>query len=129
MFLKNQRASVTIELLTFFLIISFTVWVSIGIFELFQQKTSLNKISYLAAQQVAFDDSKRNLWQDPTFLNELANSNNLQSFKVAINCNNISCKNGATVTVTTSGQAKQSIIKLNLKSEFSATSNKFSDDR
>jgi hypothetical protein len=129
MYLKNQRANVTIELLTFFLIISLTIWISIGIFELFQQKNNLNKISYLAASQIAFDNNKIQPWQNQQFLIQLAQDNNLIDLKVVVKCSSASCNNGDLITVTASGTAKNSIIKLNLQSQITATSNKYSDDK
>lgn len=129
MYLKNQRANVTIELLTFFIKISLTVWISIGVFELFQQKNNLNKISYLAATQIAFDKNKIHPWQNHQFLMQLAQDNNLIDLKVIVKCGSDSCSNGDLITVTTSGIAKNSTIKIKLQSQITAASNKYSDDK
>jgi hypothetical protein len=59
MCLKNCRANVTIELLTFFVIISFAVWSSLGVYELYRLRNNLDKFAYLAVQQIAFDIEKK----------------------------------------------------------------------
>lgn len=129
MYLKNNNANVTIELLVFFLIISFSVWTGLGIFELYRLKSNLNKVSYLAAQQIAFDESKKEIWQNSSFLSDFAKVRSISELEVLVSCENNLCNNGNTIFVNVSGKNLDSIINLKLTSRAVAVSNKFSDDK
>jgi hypothetical protein len=129
MSLKDNKANVTIELLVFFLIISFSVWTGLGIFELYKLKSNLDKVSYLAAQQIAFDETKKEIWQNPSFLVDFAKVRSITELEVLVSCENNICKNGNAIFVDVSGKNLDSIINLKLNSKAVAISNKFSDDK
>ncbi len=92
MYLKQNKGNVTVELLSFFLILAVSIWTSVGIFEAYKTKTSINNITYFAITQITIDEKLRNQWQDARFLEQIAKNNNLQNLKVEINCENNICK-------------------------------------
>lgn len=128
MFLKNCRGNVTIELLTFFVIISFAVWSSLGVYELYRLRNNLDKFAYLAVQQIAFDIEKKQVWQNQTFLLELASTSKLSEFKINIICEDNVCKDGKLITVQASGKNTDSVFGIELEREAKALASKFSDD-
>jgi hypothetical protein len=128
MCLKNCRANVTIELLTFFVIISFAVWSSLGVYELYRLRNNLDKFAYLAVQQIAFDIEKKQVWQNQTFLLELASTSKLSDFEINIICEDDVCKDGKLITVQASGKNLDSVFGLKLEREAKALASKFSDD-
>ena len=128
MFLKNCRGNVTIELLTFFVIISFAVWSSLGVYELYRLRNNLDKFAYLAVQQIAFDIEKKQVWQNQTFLLELANTSKLSEFKINIICEDNVCEDGKLITVQASGKNTDSVFGIELEREAKALASKFSDD-
>lgn len=128
MFLKNCRGNVTIELLTFFVIISFAVWSSLGVYELYRLRNNLDKFAYLAVQQIAFDIEKKQVWQNQTFLLELASTSKLADFKINIICEDNVCKDGKLITVQASGKNTDSVFGIELEIEAKALASKFSDD-
>lgn len=128
MFLKNCRGNVTIELLTFFVIISFAVWSSLGVYELYRLRNNLDKFAYLAVQQIAFDIEKKQVWQNQTFLLELASTSKLADFKINIICEDNVCKDGKLITVQASGKNTDSVFGIELEREAKALASKFSDD-
>jgi len=128
MYLRQNNGNVTVELLSFFLILAVSIWTSVGIFELYKTKTSLNNITYFAITQIAIDEKLRNQWQDAKFIEQLAKSNNLQNLKIEINCENNICKNGNTIEIRTSANSINGFFRFQLQSEKNAITNKYGSD-
>lgn len=128
MYLKQNKGNVTVELLSFFLILAVSIWTSVGIFEAYKTKASINNITYFAITQIAIDEKQRNQWQDARFLEQIAKNNNLQNLKVEINCKNNICKNGNMIRIRTSANSINGVFRFEMQSEKNAITNKYGSD-
>lgn len=128
MYLKQNKGNVTVELLSFFLILAVSIWTSVGIFEAYKTKTALNNITYFAITQIAINEKLRNQWQEAKFLDQIAKNNNLQNLKVEINCENNICKNGNIIEVRTSANSVNGVFRFQMQSEKNAITNKYGSD-
>lgn len=128
MYLKQNEGNVTVELLAFFLILVVSIWTSVGIFEVYKTRTTLNKITYFASNQIAIDEKLRDQWQDAIFIEQLAKSNNLQNLKVEISCENNTCKNGNLILIRMSTNSAKGVFRFQMQSEKYAVTNKYGSD-
>lgn len=128
MYLKRNNGNITIELLSFFLILAACVWTSVGIFEAYKTRTSLNSITYLVVKQIAINEELQNQWQDQLFIDQVAKNNKLKNLKIEIDCENNICNNGNIIQIRTSAESTEGVFRFQIQSEKYAISNKHSSD-
>ncbi len=128
MLLKQKSGNVTIELIIFFLLIGTTIWLSIGIFEASKTRSTLNEISYLAARQIATNQTSLSIWQSSSTTKSFESSHGLQDLKIIIECENNICNNGKSIKVFAQAKSANGVYAFSMKSSATAVSSRYTSD-